>query len=67
MDRYSQDHIRLMMDHINSYGRPELGDKCPYEMMEFMYGSRILHLLGCTRIAPNEVTLNASIFKGVQS
>ena len=67
MDRYSQDHIRLMMDHINSYGRPELGDKCPYEMMEFKYGSRILHLLGCTRIAPNEVTLNASIFKGVQS
>jgi IS30 family transposase len=67
MNELTQKKVDLMMDHINSYGRPELGDKCPYEMMEFMYGSRILHLLGCTRIAPNEVTLNASIFKGVQS
>ena len=52
-----------MMDNINSYGRPELGDKCPYEMMEFLYGNKILGLLGCTRIEPNLVTLNDSVFK----
>lgn len=65
MDPYEQAHIQLMMDHINSYGRPELGDKCPYEMMEFLYGSKILTQLGCTRIAPDDVTLNPSIFKEV--
>ena len=65
MDGYTQVQIRRMMDHINSYGRPELGDKCPYEMMEFLYGDKILGLLGCTRIAPNDVTLNDSVFKEV--
>ncbi|MBR0149226.1 MAG: IS30 family transposase [Lachnospiraceae bacterium] len=65
MDGYTQAHIRHMMNHINSYGRPELGDKCPYEMMEFLYGDKILGLLGCTRIDPNLVTLNNSVFKEV--
>lgn len=65
MDGYTQAHIRHMMNHINSYGRPELGDKCPYEMMEFLYGDKILSLLGCTRIDPNLVTLNNSVFKEV--
>lgn len=65
MDSYSQAHIQHMMDHINSYGRPDLGDKCPYEMMEFLYGPKILKLLGCTRIDPDRVTLKPSVFKGV--
>ena len=65
MDGYTQPQIRRMMDHINSYGRPELGDKCPYEMMEFLYGDKVLRLLGCTRIPPNDVTLNNSVFKEV--
>ena len=65
MDDYTQDQIQRMMDHINSYGRPDLGDKCPYEMMAFLYGDKILDLLGCTRIAPNDVTLNDSIFEEV--
>ena len=63
MDGYTQTQIQRMMDNINSYGRPELGDKCPYEMMEFLYGNKILGLLGCTRIEPNLVTLNDSVFK----
>lgn len=63
MDEYSQSDISMMMDHINSYGRTSLGDKCPYEMMEFLYGADVLKLLGCNRIAPDDVTLNASVFK----
>lgn len=63
LDTYTQNDISLMMDHINSYSRSELGDKCPYEMMEFMYGSDILKKLGCHRIPNDDVTLNCSIFR----
>ena len=63
LDGYTQDDISLMMNHINSYGRASLGDKCPYEVMEFLYGADILKLLGCSQIAPDDVTLNASVFR----
>ena len=33
LGQYTQSQIDIMMDHINSYGRPELGDKSPYELM----------------------------------
>jgi len=36
---YIQNDISLMMDHINSYIRPELRDKTPYHMFEFLYGN----------------------------
>ena len=41
LGQYTQSQIDIMMDHINSYGRPELGDKSPYEMFEFYYGKEI--------------------------
>lgn len=63
LDDYTQEDINLMMNHINSYSRASLGNKCPYEMMEFLYGQDILKLLYCQRITPDEVTLNSSIFK----
>ena len=52
-----------MMDHINSYSRAVLGNKCPYEMMEFLYGENIVQVLGMKRIAPDEVTLHKSVFQ----
>lgn len=61
-DCYTQDDICLMMDHINSYCRKSLGNKTPYDMMTFLYGEKILEMLGCHKIPANEVTLNASIF-----
>ena len=65
---YSQEDISLMMDHINSYCRESIGNKSPYDMFAFLYGEKILDLLGCHRIPPQEVTLNKSIFhKVVQS
>ena len=63
LDNYAQEDISLMMDHINSYSRPGLGNKCPYEMMEFLYGKEIVQLLGMKRIPPDEVTLNKSVFQ----
>lgn len=68
LDRFTQDDISLMMDHINSYGRESLGNKSPYEMFAFLYGQEALDLLECHLIPPQEVTLSPSIFrKGVRS
>lgn len=62
-DSLTQKDINLMMDHINSYCRESLGNKCPYDMFAFLYGEKILETLGCHKVAPNDVTLKASIFK----
>ena len=63
LDPYSQDDISLMMSHINSYCRPSLANKTPYEMMSFLYGEGIPELFGIRKIAPNEVTLKPSLFR----
>lgn len=59
----SQEDINLMMNHINSYKRPVLGDKTPYEMMAFLYGEDVCRSLGLRLIPPDEVTLKPDIFK----
>lgn len=59
--QYSKDQIHMMMDHINSYSRPELGDKTPYEMFDFYYGKDVLDLLEVSRISPNEIILKPSL------
>ena len=68
LEPYSQEDISLMMDHINSYSRESLGNRSPYDVFAFLYGEKILDLLKCQRIPPQDVTLNKSIFrKEVQS
>lgn len=62
-DPLTQADISLLMDHINSYSRESLGNKCPYEMFEFLYGKKLLDLMGCQRIAPNDVNLTPSLLK----
>lgn len=63
LDPYTQKDISHMMDNINSYCRESLGNKCPYDMFAFLYGEEILKLLGCSKIPPNDVVLNPSLFK----
>lgn len=63
LGQFSQEQISLMMDHINSYGRPELGDKSPYEMFEFYYGKELLDLLGVHKIPANEIILKPDLLK----
>ncbi len=60
LGQYTQDDITLMMNHINSYSRESLGNKCPYDVFRFFYG--LLKLLGCTTIPAQKVTLNKSVF-----
>jgi len=44
-DSLVQEDINLMMSHINSYSRPSLNDKSPYEAFAFLYGQDILDKL----------------------
>lgn len=68
MGQYTQDDITLMMNHINSYSRVSLGNKCPYDVFRFLYGDDLLKMLGCTTIPAQQVTLNKSVFrKGQQN
>lgn len=60
-DHLTQADIQRMMNHINSYSREKLNDKCPYESFSFFYGQEVLDLLGATRIPPNEILLRPSL------
>ena len=61
MNNYNQEKIDLMMSHINSYLRAELGGHSPYDVFSFMYGPNILDKLNIRRIDPSEVTLKPSL------
>lgn len=56
-------HIDLMMSHINSYGRPDLGERSPYEVFSFLYGEDILPKLRIAKIGRNEIILKPSLLK----
>lgn len=56
-DRLVQTDIDLMMSHINSYSRPVLGDKTPFDLFSYVYGTDLLEALGLRWIAPNDILL----------
>ena len=61
--KYTQEDITLMMNHINSYGRESLGDKCPYDVFRYLYDDKLLQLMGCITIPANDVILDKSIWE----
>ena len=63
MDHLTQEDINLMMDHINSYKRKKLNDISPYETFEFHYGEEVLSMLGCNRIADQDIILKPTLLK----
>ena len=60
---YTQEQISLMMSHINSYARPKLGNKSPYDIMAFQYGEKILEIFGIKRIPADGIILSPKLFK----
>lgn len=62
-DNLTQDDVNLMMDHINSYSRANLGNHSPYEMFRLFYGQEILELLGAHFISPNDILLRPELLK----
>lgn len=62
-DDLEQSDIDLMMNHINSYSRPTLGDKCPIEVFEQLYGKSILEKLDVKRVNANDIVLHPDLLK----
>ena len=52
-----------MMNHINSYSRATLGDRCPIEVFEQLYGKSILEKLDVKRVNPNDIVLHPDLLK----
>jgi IS30 family transposase len=59
----TQKDINLMMDHINSYSRPNLNDKTPYDTFKFLFGEEAIKKLGSNLIHANEICLKPSLLK----
>ena len=58
--------VRLIMSHINSYRRKNLGNKSAMEGFRFMYPSiadSFLDVLGIEEISPNNVILSPDLLK----
>lgn len=66
-DHLSQEQVGLMMSHINSYKRPSLGNRSPFEMFSFVYGQelleKLLHLTCQTVISPSDIILKPFLLK----
>lgn len=60
-DHLSQQNIDLMMNHINSYSRANLGNKSPYEIFCHVHGKKILDILNITAIPPNDIILRPEL------
>lgn len=57
----TQEKVDLMMNHINSYARPQFNGKTPYEMFVFFYGIELAEKLGLKSIPSQNVTLKPSL------
>ena len=62
-DNLSQTDVNLMMSHVNSYSRPVLNDKSPFDLFAFAYGPDILGKLGISSIPPNEIILKPTLIQ----
>ena len=60
-DGLTQDDINKVLSHINSYSRPSLGDKTPFDLFAYIYGEGLPAKLGIRRIAANGIILKPSL------
>jgi IS30 family transposase len=67
LDSLTQADINLMFSHINSTPRLSLGNKSPFEVFSFLYGSDALALLNIFEIARDDVILKPRLIYANQS
>jgi IS30 family transposase len=63
MDRYCQQHICLMMNHINSYGRSVLNEHAPFHIFELIFGTDIAKKLGAELVQADKIILRPALLK----
>lgn len=59
----TQDKVNLMFSHINSTPRKSLGDKTPYEVFTYIYGTEVANKLNIQKIAKDEVCTTPHLLK----
>lgn len=63
LDAFNQEDITLMMNHINSYNRANLGNKTPYEVFAALYGEELLRRMGAEPTPADKVILRPYLLK----
>lgn len=63
LDRFTQEHITLAMNHVNSYIRKNLGNKAPYKAFTEIYGDDFIKKMGAELIPPDKVIMHPSLLK----
>lgn len=63
LDRFTQEDITLMMNHINSYKRKSLFGCCPYELAKKMLPQEFFDLPGLQKIRGNQIMLSPALLK----
>ena len=62
IDKYSDNDILLMLNHINNTKREKLNGKTPYELMINKFGIEVIKKLGFYFIPPNDIILKPNLF-----
>jgi len=60
-DNLTQTQVNTVLSHVNSYSRPALNDKAPFDLFAFTYGVDLLTQLGQERIPANRIVLKPSL------
>ena len=60
-DGLTQEDVDLMMSHVNSYLRPALADKAPYDVFTQKFGTDVADLFNIRRIPANDVVLKPKL------
>jgi hypothetical protein len=50
-----------VLSHVNSYSRPALNDKAPFDLFAFTYGVDLLTHLGIRRIPADRIILRPAL------
>ena len=62
LDKYSDESILLMMNHINNTKREKLKGNTPFNLMEERLGKKVIKKLGFYYIQPKDIILKPSLF-----
>lgn len=60
-DTLTQADVNKVLSHVNSYSRPALNDKAPFDLFAFTYGDDLLTHLGLQRIPAERIVLKPSL------
>lgn len=63
LDRYTQNDVTLLMNHINSEARDSLNACTPFKLSQLLINNKLHTVLHLKEIAPDEVTLQPNLLK----